>query len=213
MLSSDLLAHYRRISHKLLTVVDVETTGHTPAGSRVIEVSVLQATLADGIQQQLTHLLNPAVKVPANITRFTGISQAMVDEASPSADVWPRYLPLLNEGILTAHNIGFDYSFICSEFDQLDIAFSRPVDEQLCTVILARQMLPGLCSRSLPDLVKHFNMPISTSHRAEADTLACWFLAKQLLTEILNEADEVLILALPASGFHWGSRHHFGVFA
>jgi DNA polymerase-3 subunit epsilon len=117
----------------------------------------------------------------------------MVDQAPLAVDVWEHYLPLLNTGILTAHNLTFDYSFISSEFDRLDIEFSRPANEQLCTVILARQMLPDLPSRSLPNLVKHFGFEVSRSHRAEADTIACWLLAKRLLTEILNEADEALL--------------------
>lgn len=193
MLSTDLLSHYRQLSQQVLTVVDVETTGHTPTTSRVIEVSVLQATLADGIQSQRSHLINPNVEVPSQITRFTGISQSMVDGAALAAEVWHQYLPLLSTGILTAHNLSFDYSFLNAEFAQLGIDFARSADEQLCTVILARQMLPDLPSRSLPNLVKQFGFAVGQSHRAEADTIACWLLAERLLTEILNEADEVLL--------------------
>lgn len=193
MLSTELLAHYRRISQGILTVVDVETTGCRPPFSRVIEVSVLQATLEDGILCQQTHLLNPQVKVPGGITRFTGITQAMVDTAPFSADVWHSYLPLLNTGVLTAHNLSFDYKFLRSEFNYVNVPFSRPDDEQLCTVMLSRLMLSELPSRSLPNLVEHFGFDVGRSHRAEADTLACWLLAKRLLTEIQNEADDVLL--------------------
>jgi DNA polymerase III subunit epsilon len=63
----------------------------------------------------------------------------------------------------------------------------------LCTVQLARLMLPDLPSRSLPDLVQHFQFQVGRSHRAEADTLACWLLAKRLLTEILSESDDILL--------------------
>ncbi|MBW4469555.1 MAG: 3'-5' exonuclease [Stenomitos rutilans HA7619-LM2] len=194
VLSTDLLAFYRRVSQQSFTVVDVETTGHRASGGcRVIEVSVLHATLAEGILHQQTHLVNPQVPVPAMITRFTGIDQAMVDQASLAEEVWHSYLPLLNTGILTAHNLAFDYAFLCAEFDQLGIEFSRSPAEQLCTVILARLMLPDLPSRSLPDLVKHFQFPVGHSHRAEADTIACWLLAERLLTEVQNEPDEVLL--------------------
>ncbi len=193
VLSTDLLFFYRQVSHQVLTVVDVETTGHHPNSSRVIEISVLQATLESGIHHQQTHLINPQVSVPPSITQFTGISQEMVAQAPLAADVWQDYLPLLNTGTLTAHNLSFDYGFLQSEFRHLDIGFTRPISEQLCTVILARLMLPDLPSRSLPNLVKHFDFPIATSHRAEADTLACWLLAKLLLTEIQTESDETLL--------------------
>lgn len=193
MLSTELLAFYRQVSQQLLTVVDVETTGHPPSAARVIEISVLQATLAEGIQHQQTHLVNPHVHVPVKITQFTGISQEMVDQAPEVAEVWQQYLPLLNCGVLTAHNLEFDYAFIQSELEQLGIAFSRPATEQLCTVMLARLMLSELPSRSLPNLVEHYGFAVSTSHRAEADTLACWLLAERLLTEIQNEADDTLL--------------------
>lgn len=193
MLSTDLLAYYRRLGQETLTVVDVETSGYSPADGRVIEVSVLQATLADGIQQQQTQVINPPIRVPEKITRFTGISQAMVDHAPLAETVWPQYLPLLSTGILTAHNLAFDYAFIQAELALLGIEFARSSTEQLCTVILARLMLPDLPSRSLPDLVRHYQFPVGRSHRAEADTLACWLLAERLLTEVQTEADEVLL--------------------
>lgn len=193
MLSSQLLQFYRQASQQQFTVVDVETTGSKPPDARVIEVSVLQASLEDDILGQQTFLVNPQVPVPASITNFTGITQAMVDQAASTEDVWQACLPWLSQGILTAHNLDFDYRFIQSEYTALDMDFEREPTDQLCTVILARLMLPELPSRSLPNLVRHFQFDVGRSHRAEADTLACWLLLKRLLTEILNEPDEVLL--------------------
>ena len=193
MLSKQLLSHYRSLSQQPLTLVDVETTGRYAAGNRVMEIAVLQATLADDIQHQQTSLINPEEPIPAKISGFTGINQAMVKTAPIAAQVLPEYLPLLNAGVLTAHNLEFDYSFLKAEFGRLDIVFDRPATEQLCTVQLSRLMLPDLPSRSLPDLVRHFKFKVGKSHRAEADTLACWLLAKQLLTELNAEEDKVLL--------------------
>lgn len=193
MLSIDLLNYYRQLSQHLFTVVDVETTGRYPNNHRVIEISVLQASLTDGIHQQQTYLINPQTRIPAKITQFTGISQAMVATAPVAAEVFPACFPLLNAGILTAHNIDFDYPFLQAEYNRLNIQFDRPAHEQLCTVQLSRLMLPDLPSRRLPNLVQHFHFQVGKSHRAEADTLACWLLAERLFTELLNEADEKLL--------------------
>lgn len=193
LLSKDLLAYYRRVSQSLLTVVDVETTGSLPyKGARVIEVSVLQASLADGVLHQETHLINPGVRVPAMITRVTGITQSMVSQGLFPEDVWPDCLEILENGVLTAHNLEFDYNFLQSEYRHLEHAFVRPVDEQLCTVLLSRLLLADLPSRSLPDLVKHFEFDVGPSHRAGADTRACWLLAEMLLKQIQSEDEEVL---------------------
>lgn len=193
MLSTELLHHYRSLSQQLFTVVDVETTGRYAWENRVTELSLLQARLADGIQHQQTDLINPRTKIPPKIVQFTGITQAMVDAAPPGEVVFPSYLDFLNQGILTAHNLEFDYPFLQAEYARLGTKFTRPEAEQLCTVQLARLMLPDLPSRSLPDLVKHFRFQVGQSHRAEADTLACWLLAERLLTEVLEQADQVLL--------------------
>lgn len=193
LLSTELLDYYRQASLHPFTVVDVETTGFKPDNSRVIEVSVIQATLDTGIQHQETHLINPGVIIPEQITRVTGISQAMITPAETPVTVWQRCLPLLNLGTFTAHNLSFDYGFITSEYRRLGMEFSRPQNQQLCTVILSRLMLPGLPSRSLPNLVQHFGFAVGRSHRAAADTQACWLLAQRLLTDIQSMPDVELL--------------------
>ncbi|MBW4444338.1 MAG: 3'-5' exonuclease [Plectolyngbya sp. WJT66-NPBG17] len=193
VLSTDLLAFYRDICSRPLTVVDLETSGHKPPRSRAIEVSVLNASLKDGILNQETYLINPGVSLPYMITQITGITQEMVEDGLPPEEVWLRCLPLLEQGVLTAHNVGFDYPFIRSEYARLGISFYRSKSEQFCTVKLARLMLSELPSRSLPNLVKHFQFPVGESHRAEADTMACWLLAEMLLKEIANEDDEAVL--------------------
>jgi DNA polymerase-3 subunit epsilon len=193
MLSVNLLEHYRQLSQRSLTIVDVETTGSRPYNSRITEISVLQASLAEGIRHQQTTLVNPQTFIPAKITEITGISQAMVATAPTAAEVLPAYLPLLRSGVMTAHNLEFDYSFLRMEATRIGKALVRSPQDQLCTVQLSRLLLADLRSRSLPYLVKHFQFPIDTSHRAEADTLACWFLAKHLLTEICEQDDSLLL--------------------
>jgi DNA polymerase III subunit epsilon len=193
VLSKDLLQHYRTLSEQSFTVVDLETTGQSSFNDRAIEISILQANLKDGILHQETHFLNPEVLIPPYIQRFTGISQDTIETAPLSSTVWQHCLPLLSANLLTAHHIAFDYSFIQAEYAKLGVNFARPAQEQLCTVILSRLMLPDLPSRSLPFLVNYFEFPVDRSHRAEPDTLACWLLAEKLLKEIQTEADEVLL--------------------
>lgn len=192
--SQELLAYYRQVSTSMLTVVDVETTGSLPyRGARVIEVSVLQASLAEGIQHQETHLINPGVRVPKMITRVTGITQDLVNQGAFPEAVWPDCLARLEQGTLTAHNLEFDYGFLQAEYRHLEHTYARPAMERFCTVLLSRLLLADLPSRSLPNLVVHFGFDVGRSHRAEADTTACWLLAELLLRQIQAEPDEVLL--------------------
>lgn len=189
--SIDLLTYYRQISTEVFTVVDLETTGGKGDRDRIIEISVLQATLKDGIQQILTDLINPQIQIPDQIVRFTGITQDMVRHVDGCDRVLPKYLPMLQTGILTAHNIGFDYSFLKAEYQRLGVEYIAPA--QLCTVKLSRLLLSHLPSRSLPKLVKHYGFDVGKSHRAESDAIACWLLLEKLMTQLLNAADDEIL--------------------
>jgi DNA polymerase-3 subunit epsilon len=193
VLSTQLLSYYRGLSQQLFTVVDVETTGRYAWESRITELSVLQATLTDGVVWQQTSLINPQTHIPLKIVRFTGITQQMVNAAPPASEILPNYWAALNQGILTAHNLEFDYAFLQAEYARLDRKFLRPEAEQLCTVKLSRLMLADLPSRSLPDLVQYFQFQVGKSHRAEADTLACWLLLKRLFQDLLHQDDAILL--------------------
>ncbi|MGI0491098.1 PolC-type DNA polymerase III [Alkalinema pantanalense CENA528] len=193
MLSTDLLAFYRDIAQQDLTIVDLETTGYKPPQARVTEIAVIHANLTTGITFQQTSLINSQTQIPEFIVQLTGIQQAMVDNAPLAIEVWPQYWPWVQSGILTCHNLEFDYAFLKAELRCCQIDFSKARKERFCTLQLARLMLPDLPSRSLPDLVQYFGFTVERSHRAAADALACWLLAQQLLTEILNTEDEVLL--------------------
>ncbi|WP_103667789.1 PolC-type DNA polymerase III [Pseudanabaena sp. BC1403] len=190
-LSTELLNYYRQMSTEMFTVVDLETTGGKGDRDRIIEISVLQATLKDGIQQISTDLINPQIQIPEQIVRFTGISQHMVAGVDGSDQILPKYLPMLQSGVLVAHNIGFDYSFLKAEYQRLGTEYIAP--KQLCTVKLSRLLLPHLPSRSLPKLVKHYDFNVGKSHRAESDAIACWLLLEKLLTQLLNANDDEIL--------------------
>ncbi len=190
MQSRQLLDQYRHLSQQPLTFVDLETTGFKPPTARVIEVSVLRATFQGGMIDQQTHLINPGIPIPYQITQITGINQRMVDKAKPAAEVWPMVYPLLNHGVFVAHNVSFDYPFVQAELGSHGYEFER--EQRLCTVQLSRLLLPELPSRSLPNLVEHFGFKVGTAHRAEADTMACWLLAQELFKRLHGESEAAL---------------------
>jgi DNA polymerase-3 subunit epsilon len=193
LLSSDLLNFYRRIANSPLTVVDVETSGSRPPKARVIEVAVVQGSLEEGATFETSFLIDAQVSVPPSITRLTGITTAMVQQGKPAETVWNAVLPHLRQGILTGHNLAFDYGFLQAEYRQMGKSFRRQESHRFCTVLLSRFLLADLPSRSLPQLVKHFQFDVGPSHRALADTKACWLLANLLLTRMQNMDDDTLL--------------------
>ncbi|MFQ3680242.1 MAG: exonuclease domain-containing protein [Pseudanabaenaceae cyanobacterium] len=193
MRSQELLDFYYNLTNATFVVMDLETTGGNLDFDRAIEVAVVRASLREGITLQRCDLIDPGMAIPYRIQQFTGICPAMLAHAPTPQTVWPDYVPVLTTGILTGHNIGFDYTFTQRELARLGIAFARPPQEQLCTVQLSRLLLADLPSRSLPNLVQHFNFPIARSHRAADDALACWLLLKTLLDLLRREPPENLL--------------------
>lgn len=192
LLIDDLLAYYRQLSQAPLTVIDVETTGPKPAMARVIEIGIIQGSLAEGITYEDSFLIHAADRVPHHITRLTGITTDMMRQGQAVDTLWPQLRNRLSQGILTGHNLAFDYGFLQAEYRHLGQSFQRSDRDQFCTVILARLLLADLPSRSLPQLVQHFGFDVGPSHRALADTQACWQLANLLIRQIQDTSDSAL---------------------
>ena len=152
----------------MYAIIDVETTGGTARHERITEIAVV---LHDGerVVDTFSTLLNPEQSIPWNITRITGISDAMVADAPKFYEVAKRIVEITEGAVFVAHNVAFDYGFVKEEFARLGYAFSR---KQLCTVRLSRMVFPGLKSYSLSNLKLHFGIRSERSHRALDDTLA-----------------------------------------
>jgi DNA polymerase-3 subunit epsilon len=160
-------------------VVDVETTGTWVAGGdRITDIAVV---LLHGERRELVFesLVNPGVPIPARITGITGITDALVRAAPPFEAVLERVLAALAGRVFVAHNARFDWGFVTAEVRRArDLVMSGP---RLCTVRLARRLLPQLDSRSLDSLSLYFGLENPARHRAAGDALATAELLRRLL--------------------------------
>jgi DNA polymerase-3 subunit epsilon len=151
-------------------VVDVETTGAMAlAGDRITEVAV--TVVRDGcVTHSFETLVNPERPIPAYITRLTNITGAMVRDAPTFREVAPRVVEAIRGHVFTAHNATFDWRFIAAELSRAE---GLELDgRRLCTVKLARKLLPQLDRRSLDYLARHYGIEIENRHRAGGDALA-----------------------------------------
>ena len=160
------------LSSLSFVVVDVETTGGRPDhGDRITEIAAV--TVRDGrIVDVYETLVNPERSIPPFITRLTNISWEMVRDKSPFRDVCEEVLRVLDGSVFVAHNASFDWRFVRSEVSR---ASGREITgRRLCTVRLARRLLPQLRSRSLDWVARHYGVEIEPHmrHRAAGDALA-----------------------------------------
>lgn len=162
-------------------VVDLETTGASAVYDRVTEVAVV---LVEGgrIVGSFDSLVDPGVPIPPFITRLTGINGRMVAGKPRFDEVVPRIRAALDGRTLVAHNASFDHAFLKQGFAR---AGSPLAIERLCTVRLARRLVPGLRSYRLDALVERFSITITHRHRARGDAEA----TAALLLELLDLAE------------------------
>lgn len=72
--------------HRPLVFLDIETTGGSPASSRITEIGALR--VEDGkVVATMNQLVNPGQHVPGFITRLTGIDDSMLWDAPGFAGV------------------------------------------------------------------------------------------------------------------------------
>jgi DNA polymerase-3 subunit epsilon len=169
-------------------VVDVETNGK--AGDEC-ELTELGAVLVGGgeLHDRWETLVGVRAPLSRMIQRFTGISQAMVDEAPAVELVLPDLAEQLEGRVLVGHNIAFDRRVLRQAFARADLAW--PDVPTLCTVALARRFAPLARRRGLKPLAEALGIEVEIAHRALADAETCARVLCALLPRLVVHAGTV----------------------
>ena len=169
-------------------VVDVETTGtRAMDGDRVMEVAVVEVC-GGKVRVVFDSLINPERPIPGMISSLTNITHEMVRAAPVFAEVATRLAAVLDGNVFVAHNAAFDWRFLSLEMQR---ATGRPLaGTRLCTVRMARRLVPGLRRRSLDAVTAFYGITITARHRAGGDAVA----TAQVLTRLLAAARDAGIM-------------------
>jgi DNA polymerase-3 subunit epsilon len=157
----------RKLSY---TVIDVETTGTSAyRGDRVTDIAAVRVENGE-VRDVFQTLVNPERSIPPYITRLTSITWDMVKDAPRFRDICDELLARMEGTVFVAHNVGFDWRFVSAEVER---ATGRTLEgRKLCTVRLARKVLPQLRRRSLDWVANHYGIEIEGRHRAGGDAVA-----------------------------------------
>ncbi len=104
----------------------------------------------------------------------------MLRNAPKFYEVAKRIVEITEDCIVVAHNAKFDNRILKTEFKRLGFEYKK---RTLCTVELAKQLIPGQQSYSLGKLTRSLGIPVSDRHRASGDALATVTLFKMLLAK------------------------------
>ena len=162
-------------------VVDVETTGvRARRGDRIIEIAVVR----EG-QVAFHSLVNPGIPVPPFVGTLTGISSDMLRDAPSFDAIADGLLDALRDTVFVAHNARFDWAFVSAEVERArGLLLQGP---RVCTMRLARRLLPDLPRRNLDTVSYHFGITIEGRHRAVGDAVA----AARVLAKLVGMAREL----------------------
>lgn len=111
--------------------------------------------------------MNPGLRISSFIESYTGISNAMLQDAPPVAQVMKDFSMFMGDHNLVAHNAAFDKRFLRAELKRINTLSHNPFS---CSLLAARRLYQLAPNHTLGGLVEFKNIPTDgIFHRALAD--------------------------------------------
>jgi DNA polymerase-3 subunit epsilon len=173
---------HRSLSETEFVVLDIEAIAGKAVPVRIIELAAYRLRSGKIIGEYQT-LINPEAPVPRFIVSLTGISDAMLRSAPLFADVVVDWLDFVGDAVLVAHNSNFDLPLLNQEIARCFPGY-RMRNDELCTVNLARRLMPDIEAHNLDALADYFGFEVHQRHRAGGDALVTARLFLQLLERL-----------------------------
>ncbi len=171
------------MSHTIVAL-DIETTGLNPEADGITEIGAVRFK-GDRIEDEWSHLINPGQRIPAFITRLTGITDAMVRNAPPVHDVLEDLAHFVGDAPIVGHNVRFDLSFL-QRYGILQ--HNEPLD----TYDMAAVLIPNAGRYQLGALAQTLGIILPATHRALDDARVTHRVYQRLYEEALHMPLELL---------------------
>jgi DNA polymerase-3 subunit alpha (Gram-positive type) len=162
---------------------DLETTGLHSTFCQIVEFGAVRFR-ADGTDlDRLEQLIDPRCRIPADVTRIHGITDAMIQGKPPIEDALSKFVQFLGDSdtILMAHNASFDIGFVSIAMGRCGMTL--PANPVVDTLGLSRWRLPRLRNHRLETIARHLRISDSTEHRALGDALVVQSAFLKLLSQ------------------------------
>jgi DNA polymerase-3 subunit epsilon len=151
-------------------VVDTETNGLARDDCELTEVGTVLVGGGE-LHDRWVSLSRCHAPLRRGIQRFTGITQAMVDDAPPLEEIMPVLQSSLEGRVMVAHNAPFDRRVLRQAFERAGLEWPEP--PVICTAALTRALLPLQRERRLTAVADALGVEVEIAHRALADAETC----------------------------------------
>jgi len=170
-------------------VLDLETTGHSSQDA-ILQVGLVVVSEELEIINTYTSFVKPGIPIPAFITGLTGIDESHVADAPSLDEMLTELIPLLNDTVLVAHNVGFDAGFLNQALDRC--GYLPFIGRRLDTIELLRILYPSITTYQLGAVSELFGVEHEQHHRADSDAMA----TALILIESVKKLREMPLLTL-----------------
>ncbi|MEY9968981.1 DNA polymerase-3 subunit epsilon [Streptacidiphilus sp. MAP12-16] len=145
-------------------VVDVETTG-LGRTDRIVSVGVYRLDPRGEVLDHWYTPVNPG-RDPGPVW-IHGLTSEHLEGAPTFPEIAETLAEQLDGRVLVAHNALFDWSMISREYARM--GGRAPVEQRLCTIVLARDLRLPLANHRLGTLAGHFGVIPRQAHHALDD--------------------------------------------
>ena len=163
---------------KEIIVFDLETTGLNRDSDRITEIGAVKLKDREIVDSFQT-FVDPEMPIPDKITEITGITDEMVAGAPKEREAVEKFIKFAGNGVLAAHNAGFDTSFVRAVCERQGIEYKF---DYVDTLELCRAALPHLRNHKLDTVAKEYKLGNFNHHRAIDDAKMLAEIFKMLIS-------------------------------
>lgn len=189
-------------------VVDLETTGLSPASDSILEIGLVLTTADGVVEHGWSTLVNPGVGVDVGPTFIHGIVAEDLTDAPPLTAVADLLVRDLAGRAVVAHNARFDVGFLTQALGRLGHLEPGAFVPRVCTMEMSRRFMQTP-SRRLITCCEVAGVPIGQHHSALDDARAAAGLLHHYMTVGRQRGDEqpawsrALDEAMAFTGWRW----------
>ncbi len=114
--------------------------------------------------------VNPEQPFDSFNVELTGIDEETVADAPTFPELWVKIRPLMESGMLVAHNAQFDLGVLKECLQAYGIKWKQKA-QAICTVLIGRDKLPDI-SHKLNNMCAYYGICLD-HHQADSDSQAC----------------------------------------
>lgn len=153
--------------------MDIETTGLKLEDHAITEIAAVR--VRDGVVlEKFSTLVNPHRTIPSRITKITGITEAMVENAPNINVALAQLVQFVGREVIVMHNLDFDMGFIefAANQHRIKLLFRHAIDTLPLIKEVVKKAGESLPNYKLPTLAQYLGLEHKPTHRGLADCLA-----------------------------------------